>query len=164
MADSGAAAPGQQPIPQHMTTTPSTMVARTFPPLGVVLDEPTFDLWKAKFLRTLRRHDLLKYIEKDIPEPQDEQAKLRWINDRADVQEFMESYMDNRIHKALAAAGWDPSYFDPKKTFEFIVRYFEYDNDDSLVNLHYELVTTKPRKFHSISAFQARISYLKERL
>ncbi|KAK3307193.1 uncharacterized protein B0T15DRAFT_394709 [Chaetomium strumarium] len=167
MSASGpASAPdvGNNLPPQNVTTTTTTITARTFPPLGVVLSESTFSLWKEKFLRTLQRNGLLDYIENDVPEPAERQAKLQWINNRADIQEFIETYMTSDIQQILAASGWNVRQFDLKGTLEKLEALITDRPGDYHCQLAKELANIRRENFDSMTAFTTCIAELRNAL
>ncbi|KAK4153020.1 hypothetical protein C8A00DRAFT_15730, partial [Chaetomidium leptoderma] len=71
------------------------------------------------------RVDLDKYILEDIPAPETAEEKRRWVNERADIDNFIQANVpDSRIWTVLRSIGWVGIDIDPKKTYSFLKQYF----------------------------------------
>ena len=121
--------------------------------------------WREKLTRMLSRHDLDKYLLGTVQEHEETAARRTWTNDRLDVDDYIQATVPGHaVWNALRGLGWSAKDGDPKKTFDKLVQYFERSTVDAFANMHHELVTARRESFDSLSAFQTRINYLKERL
>ena len=48
-----------------------------------------FPTWRGKLMKSLRRHDLDKYIKTNVPEPADPDLREKWKTERADVEDYI---------------------------------------------------------------------------
>jgi hypothetical protein len=78
--------------------------------------------WRDKLFRMLERYDLARYLDNDIPKPQDDpRARREWLKDRLDVDDYIQlTVPDNKIWNTLRGLGWSAKDSNPKKTFEFV--------------------------------------------
>jgi hypothetical protein len=80
--------------------------------------------WREDLVRVLELFDLAKYIEGDVPEPKNGTAQ--WLIDRRYTEEYIRATVsDQKVWDALRKLGWSAEDKEPKKTFDFVVQYFE---------------------------------------
>lgn len=121
--------------------------------------------WRDKLTWMLERYGLAKYIDKDIPEPEDPRARRERLINRLDVDDYIQATIPhNKVWNVLRGLGWSAKDTDPKKTFDFVIQYFKKGAMNTFFKLHQELAKTHCKDFDSLASFQTRISYLRERL
>ena len=60
--------------------------------------------------------------------------------------------------------GWNEEEEDPKKTFDFVIRYFESGAVDGYVRFLQELTSIRRENFDSVEAYYNCVGYLRDRL
>ena len=140
--------------------------ARQIPLISKLTKAEDLNAWREKLTRMLERYDLDKFITNDkTPEPEDPAERRKWLNECLDVDDYIQATVpDLGTWNGIRGLGWKSQDKDPKKTFDFVVQYFERGSVDSFVNLNRELITINPEKFDSLVSFQTRVNFLKERL
>ncbi|KAK4107595.1 hypothetical protein N656DRAFT_849271 [Canariomyces notabilis] len=82
--------------------------------------------WREDLIRVLEIFDLAKYIESDVREPEDFNARLQFFIDRRYAEDYIRATVsDQKVWNALRKLGWSHEDKNPKKTFDFVVQYFE---------------------------------------
>lgn len=145
--------------------TKATMTGqRRIPTIDKLTKRDYFYLWRDDLLRVLRRIDLAKYIEDDVPAPRgDDEALKQWRADRADVADYIHAMVPGRkVWASIKAMGWNPTAGDPKATYDMVVRYFEGSTSDTNYKKMKEFVTIRRSSFGKMEAYQARINYLRD--
>jgi hypothetical protein len=138
---------------------------RRIPPIDKLMRQEEFPIWRDKLIRTLRRLDLDRYILTDVPMPDTPLGKAQWRNNRADVEDYLQSVIPgHKIWSILKGMGWNSEAGDPKATFDKITQYFEKGSADSNVKMLQEMATIRRGNFDKMDGFQLRINYLKERI
>ncbi|KAK4107596.1 hypothetical protein N656DRAFT_503510 [Canariomyces notabilis] len=81
--------------------------------------------WREELVQMLKRYGLAKYIESELPQPEDHTARRQWLRDRLDVDAYIQTTVPNEeIWNSLRERGWSAADMNPKRTFDFVVRYF----------------------------------------
>lgn len=124
---------------------------RTIPSIPKLTKAEDLNTWREKLTRILSRYDLNKYINRNVPKPREEDpTKHReWLRDCIDVDDYIQASVPNlAVWNAIRGLGWSAKENNPKKTFDFLVQYFERGTVDTFVKLNYELVTIRCKDFH----------------
>ena len=139
---------------------------RQLPLIEKIKKQEDFPVWRDKLIRVLQRHGLDRYILTEIPRPGDNGVELKqWLDDRADVDDYLQAVVgDIKVWNNLRGMGWKATDLDPKKTFDYLVQYFEGGSVDGSVLLLQEFATIHREAFSSMEAYQSRVNYLRERL
>lgn len=141
---------------------------RDIPLINKLYHDEDFPVWRDNLTRMLKRYELNKYIESDVPEPDaetDRAARRQWLDDRADVDDYIRSVVaDKNVWNKMQAMGWKSGDSDPKKTFDTLTTCYEGMAADGYAVLHHEMTTMRRETFASMEAFQTRLNYLKNRL
>ncbi|KAM7211797.1 hypothetical protein V8F06_012834 [Rhypophila decipiens] len=141
--------------------------SRQFVVLPILRSEKDLRGWNAELRRTLERHGLLKYIDEDVPEPEDKESAAYkiWLNDRADIQDLLSaSCRDNAVFDAMCNCGWKPDEINPHLTYKKAFQALEKSSPDAGVVLWAEYTSIKRSAFDTFAKFTERLQYLRRRL
>ena len=138
---------------------------RVIPPIDKIHKQEEFPVWNDKLITALYHEDLDKYILTDVPEPEDDVAKAQWRTDRADVDRYIQMHVPgNKVWSVIRGMGWKARDVDPKRTYDFVTRFFEKGAMDANVLMAQELANIHRSSFDKMEAFQSRVNYLRDRL
>ena len=115
-----------QPLPQR----------RFLMALPIWKGESGEENWKAMLKLLLRRDDLYRYVEVDIPQPEDEAERQNWRADRQDIVELlMASIRGAGSLERIRCLGWSPENDGPRETYHIILDAMgsRYDDEIRLV-------------------------------
>ncbi|KAL2126928.1 hypothetical protein VTI74DRAFT_11598 [Chaetomium olivicolor] len=155
----------QQVLQKQAQLIANLATKRQLPLVDKIKRQEDFPAWRNKVVRVLQRHDLSKYILTDVPRPEHPAALKQWLDDRADVDDYLQAAVaDLKVWTILEGMGWKAVDLDPKKTFDKITQYFEGGSVDGLVTMLQEFALIRRESFASMEAYQSRINYLKNRL
>ena len=133
------------------------------PKVPFLKGEENLEEWKDILIDTLTIQDLDKYILTDIPEPQDQDGKLKWRVDRAKVMLIIKGSITH-VSKLLESAGWNRfEEKNPKTLYDLIQRAIPRVSADAAGDLVSEFGRINIQSFDSLYAYQIRVQYLKRR-
>lgn len=133
------------------------------PKIPMLQGEENLDEWKDMLRRHLRVHGLRQYIDQDVPEPLEEEDKLKWETRRAAVGLIMTSTL-SKVRQTLINHGWDPEEENPKIVYDLVVRAIPKISEEAIGDLVRELGRIDRATFSTIQNYQNRIQFLKRRL
>jgi hypothetical protein len=91
--------------------------------IPLLLGEKNLEQWKFILRRTLKDIQLCQYIDAVIPEPQGEDQKRQWEDDRAIANLLITaSLTHDTTWQTLINNGWNPEEEDPRATYETVLR------------------------------------------
>ncbi|KAK4235132.1 hypothetical protein C8A03DRAFT_18075, partial [Achaetomium macrosporum] len=130
-------------LQQSVAAIGANKAQRTTPLIDKLVRQEDFPVWRDKLTRTLARYDLDRYIKTD------------WRIDRADVDDYLQAVVPgHQVWANIKGMGWRSEDINPKKTYDFIVQYFERGTATSLYDMMRELVTIRREAFDKMESFQ----------
>jgi hypothetical protein len=96
---------------------------RTFVTLPVLKSEEDLEVWDSQLRASVAPYGLFKYLDRYIPEPEDESEHNAWKADRSDIFKLIVASLKiSTIRSRMIRNGWKPDDIDPraayKKVFE----------------------------------------------
>ena len=117
-----------------------------------------FISWNPRVLLILEEHDLLKFVNDKVPEPEVEEAKSQWRKcDAKERRILVDSVKDHSVLQIL----------EKKKTrnmFKTLKNLFEHSSINVTLTLRNQLSNMKMIKFESIASYFMRITELRDKL
>lgn len=140
---------------------------RQIPLIPKLIKAENSHTWRASLIEMLDRYQLTKYIDKDVPEPEDPRARRGWQIDRLDVNDYIQATVSDRgfWEAARVQGAWSATDINPKKTFDLVMSWCTgIASPEWCILASQEIFDHRCEEFGSLAAFQARVIYLKEYL
>ena len=106
----------------------------------------------------LREHDLDKFVETEVPEPEDEEAKSKHKKDMIRAMRIIADSIKDHLIPQVS------SLESPKKMFDALTRMFEGRNINRKMTLRQQLKNVKMQSSESMHSYFSRASQIKEQM
>jgi hypothetical protein len=117
-----------------------------------------FRSWKHRVLLILEENDLLDYVMKTLPEPEDEEAKAKFRKNEVKAKRILtDSIKDHLIPNVSELK-------TPKEMFDALTRLYESKNTSRKLTLRHQLKNVTMNKSETIVNYFMRISQIKDQL
>jgi hypothetical protein len=134
-------------------------------PIPKLYDRKYFPAWKDNLHSVLKSEGLDKYITTDVPQPEDSTERRRWLNDRADIDDYLREMVPSQdTWNALKSLGWNSRDINPKKTYDKLVQHYEQGTSDEGIKLLQEFATIRRSDYAGMAAFLLRVRHLRQQL
>ena len=111
-----------------------------------------FSSWKSRVLLILEENDLLKFVKKNVQEPEVETEKAQWKKNDARVRRILVDLVKDHLV---------PQIFEnmtARKMFRALRKLFQDNNFNHALSLRNQLSNLKMSRSNSISSYFMRIS------
>ena len=141
-------------------------VTFTLPKPPILLGEENLEEWKAAIHNHFEWYNIEDYLLQSINEPVELDERKKWKHSRLQGKIIIHSTLTNKaVRDKLKNAGWNPlNDSDPKELYELVLRIVPSTSEEALSSLYLEFSSLNRNKYDSLSAFQTRVTCLKNRL
>lgn len=146
--------------------TTTTTEKRTLVAVPALNGEGDLEVWESQIRASLAPDNLFRYLEKDIPEPEDQDSTewKRWKTDRQDIFKLLTASLKKAsVMSRMTRIGWKPDDVDPRRLYLKAFEALQHGTEETLRMLTYEFFTMTPKKFDSMDAYISRVCVLRQR-
>ena len=115
-----------------------------------------FRAWKYRVMLILEEHDLEGFIEADIPEPEEDEAKAKHKKSLIRAKRIIADSIKDHLIPHVS------SLKTPKKMFEALSRLYKGKNINRKMTLRTQLKNVKMQDSESIQSYFTRVSQIRE--
>jgi hypothetical protein len=151
---------------KHTVTTTVTE-KRTLSSIPQLTDEKDLEVWDTQVRASLAPDDLFRYLEKDVPEPEDKTTDewRQWKMDRQDIYKLLTaSIRKATIISRMTRIGWKPDDVDPRKMYMKAFEALQHGTEETARRLTNQFFTMTPKQFDSMDAYVTRVCTIRQRL
>ncbi|KAL2023765.1 hypothetical protein VTK56DRAFT_1479 [Thermocarpiscus australiensis] len=134
---------------------------RTFDPLPMLSSEGNLDEWDQLLMANLASNNLSRYIEKDVPAPEDKESPeyATWLEDRQEIFQLIMTSLGTDTIWRMRMIGWVPDGGNPRDAYIKVLEALQ--PTQLVVKEFFEL---KPENFESLDAYLNRVYLLRQRM
>ncbi|KAK3905749.1 hypothetical protein C8A05DRAFT_12462, partial [Staphylotrichum tortipilum] len=139
---------------------------RTFKALPLLDLETNFQVWRSRFRATLAPYKLLRYVDDEVPEPQDKKSaeQFNWNTDGRDVFRLLTASITDPVWSRMVIFGWNPKDGDPHDTYCNVFDALQGRSENMNRLRTQEFFSLRPESFGMIDAYFDRICTLRQEL
>ena len=117
-----------------------------------------FRAWRFRVMLVMREQGLVKHVTEDVPEPEDEEAKAKYMKDQIRAMRIIADSIKDHLIPQVS------SLETPKQMFDALTRMFEGRNINRKMTLRQQLKNVKMQSSESMHSYFSRAHQIKEQL
>ena len=117
-----------------------------------------FRAWRFRIMLIMREQGLVKHVMEDVPEPEEEEAKEKFIKDQVRAMRIIADSIKNHLIPQVS------SLETPKQMLDALTRMFEGKNINRKMTLRQQLKNVKMQSSESMHSYFSRAHQIKEQL
>ena len=117
-----------------------------------------FRAWRFRIMLVMREQDLVKHVTEDVPEPEEEEAKEKYMKDQVRAMRIIADSIKDHLIPQVS------SLETPKQMLDALTRMFEGKNINRKMTLRQQLKNVKMQSSESMHSYFSRANQIKEQL